>query len=280
MRRVLRIRASAAFACCAATALLVAGADGQPVRSSVASPARAGALVPSSPREILPFQGRTVHSTNWSGYAVTSRRHRITAVSGSFVVPKVGAAHFGFAATWAGIGGYRTHDLIQAGTGEDSNSNGLFGKQYFAWYELLPNSEHALHNCAGDSQCRVRPGDQIAVTIRKVGGRTWTVSMINSGNWQWSRQVRYSSSRSSAEWILEAPMVGSQKTLAGVGTVHFGPASKFSLGGSRRALASGNPVRIVLTQPTFGTEAKPSALAADGRSFNDCAYRSGGCPSP
>lgn len=43
----------------------------------------------------------------------------------------------GFAATWTGIGGYNTSDLIQAGTAEQSApSNPLLGDQYYAWYEL------------------------------------------------------------------------------------------------------------------------------------------------
>src|SRR5438067_245522 len=161
MRGVLAIRVlGVSVACgCAIAALLLAEVRAPQIRSSAAHPPRANLLVPSSPHETLPFEDRTVQSTNWSGYAVTSNRHLVTGVSGSFVVPKVGASHFGFAAAWAGIGGYRTQDLIQAGTGEDSNSNHLFGKQYFAWYELLPNSEQLLHNCTGDPRCRVRPGD-------------------------------------------------------------------------------------------------------------------------
>jgi hypothetical protein len=238
---------------------------------------RSGVLIPSSPREILPLEGHTVHSTNWSGYAVTSKRHLITAVSGSFVVPKVAATgRSRFAATWTGIGGYRTDDLIQAGTAEDSKSGGLYGKQYFAWYELLPRSERQLHNCSGDRQCRIRPGDRISVAIHQVGSGSWMISMINAGHWQWSKRVGYGSSRSSAEWILEAPSVSSAQTsLAPVGTVHFGPTSRYTGAAGNSTIAGGHPVRIILTG-----EAKPSALAPDGQSFNDCAYHPSPCPRP
>lgn len=141
----------AAYAACAAALLAVSGGG-----HARAGNGRAGVLIPSSPRGVLPLEGHTIHSTNWSGYAVTSKRRRITAVTGSFVVPKVtGTAPFGFAATWMGIGGYNTHDLIQAGTAEDSKSGGLYGKQYFAWYELLPAGERQLHKCIGDRKCRV-----------------------------------------------------------------------------------------------------------------------------
>lgn len=257
-----------------AAAPLVAGSGSAHARARTT---RSGVLIPSGPREVLPLAGRTVHSANWSGYAVTSKRHRIVAVSGSFVVPKVhGRAPFGFAATWSGIGGYKSKDLIQAGTAEDSNSGGLFGRQYFAWYELLPHGERDLHNCSGDPHCRVHPGDRISVTIRNRGGQRWTISMTNSGHWHWSKQVNYSSSRSSAEWILEAPSLGDvQQQLAPVGTVHFGPTSRYVAAGKGHVIAGGNPVRIILTG-----EAKPSHLAANGQSFNDCAYRSSPCPRP
>jgi hypothetical protein len=102
------------------------------------------------------------------------------------------------------------------------------------------------------------------------------ISMTNAGHWHWSKQVNYNSSRSSAEWILEAPTVGgAQSNLAPVGTVHFGPTSKFTGAAGRHTLAWGQPVKIILTG-----EAKPSALAADGQSFNDCAYRRSRCPRP
>jgi Peptidase A4 family len=269
------MRALCAFVACAASAvgMLLAVSGGAHAHTGIR---RAGVLIPSSPREILPLERHTVHSSNWSGYAVTSRLHRITAVSGSFVVPQVSGAHFGFAATWTGIGGYRTNDLIQAGTAEDSKSGGLYGKQYFAWYELLPDGERNLHNCSGDLKCRVRPGDQISVAIHKVGSGSWMISMTDSGHWHWSKRVNYSSSRSSAEWILEAPSIGGAQTkLAHVGTVQFGPVSGYTAAGNGHLIGAGHPIKIVLTR-----EAKPSALGADNQSFNDCAYLQAPCPSP
>jgi Peptidase A4 family len=119
----------------------------------------------------------------------------------------------GFAATWTGIGGYNTSDLIQAGTAEQSApSNSLLGEQYYAWYELLPASETQLTGCSGDANCSVTTGERITVSISRVSGNTWTISMSDAGHWSWSKQVSYSSSLSSGEWILEAPTL-----VAGVG---------------------------------------------------------------
>lgn len=273
MRRVTALRSLCALAACAAAFTFLSAGVGR------TSQRAGGVLIPSNPKQTLPLEGHTIHSTNWSGYAVTSKTHGITGVSGSFVVPRVTSSHAGFAATWAGIGGYRTHDLIQAGTGEDTKSHGIFGKQYFAWYELLPNSEQPLHHCSGDVHCRVTPGDRIAVTIRGVGSRRWTISVTNSGHWRWTKQVHYNSSRSSAEWILEAPTVGGQTPLAGVGTVHFGPTSRYTEGASSHVIAHGHPVKIVLDDQLGRREATPSRLGANGESFDDCAYRSS-CPRP
>jgi hypothetical protein len=274
MTRAALIRLVCALAACAAVAAGFALVSSG-TRSERAT--TAGVLIPSVRGEILPFSGGTVHSTNWSGYAVRSKSHKISGVDGTFVVPRAANSGFAAAATWAGIGGFKTKDLIQAGTGEDSLPSVLFGKKYFAWYELLPNSEVPLHGCKGDSHCKVSPGNHMSISISNVSGNKWRISVTNAGHWNWSKTVSYNSSRSSADWILEAPSVGmfGQLPLASVGTVHFGPTSKYTTGGASHTIKQGHPVKIILSG-----EAKPSALGADGQSFNDCAYRSGTCPRP
>lgn len=275
MVRIVRVTALGAVLA-AAFAFAPALASTNHGRPKTASASSGGILIPAYPGEVLPLGSKTIHSSNWSGYAVYSKGHNITGVTSTYIVPKVRPSTARFAATWAGIGGYKTHDLIQAGTGEDSRSSGLFGKQYFAWYELLPRSETQLRDCKGDSHCKVRPGDRITVAIRNTGRDGWTISMSDAGHWSWSKHVSYHSSRSSAEWILEAPSLGGGPTvLSPVGTVHFGPTAKYTSGGSSHRVAQGKPIRIILSG-----EAKPSALGSNGQSFNDCAYHSGSCPKP
>ena len=237
-----------------------------------------GALVPAHRGEVLPLHGGTADSLNWSGYAVTPGGG-ITAVSSAFTVPSAGLVPPGFAATWTGIGGYNTSDLIQAGTAEQSAPNNpILGPQYYAWYELLPASETPLTNCTGDANCTVTPGDNITVNIKQVSGNTWNIAMTDAGKWSWSQNVSYNSSQSSAEWIREAPTLFAQTVLAPVGTVHFGPTSTYTAGGTTHTIAQGNPNEIFLS-PGVVNEATPSALAADGQSFNDCAYAQS-CPAP
>jgi Peptidase A4 family len=238
-----------------------------------------GALIPTTKNERLPVHGGTADSLNWSGYAVTPSGGGITAVSSTFTVPTAGLAPPGFAATWTGIGGYSTSDLIQAGTAEDSTpSNPLLGDQYYAWYELLPASETQLTGCTGDANCTVTPGDNVTVNISEVSGNTWSISMTDAGKWSWSKDVSYASSESSGEWILEAPTLVAQTTLANVGTTHFGPTSTYTAGGATHTIAAGDPTQIFLS-PGVVNEATPSALASDGQSFNDCAYAQS-CAAP
>src|SRR5580692_5363470 len=91
----------------------------------------------AGPNHLIAVHGATATSLNWAGYAVTPGSG-ITAVSGTFTVPAAGEVPPGFAASWAGIGGFSTSDLIEAGVSEnDAVGGALLGGQYNAWYEIL-----------------------------------------------------------------------------------------------------------------------------------------------
>ncbi len=60
----------------------------------------------------MPVGQNTSH--NWSGYAAKSGTY--TGVTGTWTVPVPGINRTpGVGATWVGIGGVTSHDLIQAG---------------------------------------------------------------------------------------------------------------------------------------------------------------------
>jgi hypothetical protein len=230
---------------------------------------------------VIAVKGDTADSLNWAGYAVTPGSG-ISAVSGTFTVPAAGELPPGFSASWAGIGGYSTSDLIQAGVSEDSAVGGdLLGGQYNAWYEILPASETPISGCSGDvPSCAVNPGDKITVSISNAGGDTWEISLSDAGNWSWSTSVVYASSGSSAEWIQEAPSLEGLQTLpADVGTVSFGATSTFTEGGSTNTIAEGSPTLIDESPVGEVNEATTSPLASDGQSFNVCVYAQS-CPAP
>jgi hypothetical protein len=241
---------------------------------------RNGVVRPATPGEPLPLSGRTFKSANWSGYVTTSRRHRITAVKSAFITPRP-APHPGYSSTWAGIGGFTTHDLIQAGTSEFVGVE-TPGPYYFAWYEKLPGPERALHNCTGDPLCTVTAGDHITVSVKRIPSGMWRISVADSTNgWSWRKTLNYTSSRSSAEWILEAPLVGGgqSKLPRGLGTSFFGPTSTYTAKGSTRTIAQGKPVTVDMVYGRNKAESTPSPLGADGQSFNVCAYKPS-CPTP
>jgi len=250
-------------------AMLLPGAQAAP------APPSHHTLIPSRKGEILPATGATVTSLNWGGYAVTAQPSQpITAVASSFTVPAVSPAGVGFAATWAGIGGYNTQDLIQAGVAEQ---NPLLGD--YAWYEILPASETQITGCAGDPNCTVNPGDQVSVDIHQLTAGHWQVDMADAGHWTYSTQLAYTSTNSSAEWILEAPsLAGVQTVLPFMNDTPFGPGNTFSVnGGGAQPIAAGNPDTIQLVGVGPVAEGQPSALT-NGDTFTACAY-SVGCPS-
>lgn len=238
-----------------------------------------GPMVRAGTQKAVPVEGGTVQSLNWSGYVVSPPDGGVTEVTSTFAVPAAGLLPPGFAATWTGIGGYTTPDLIQAGVAEGSlPSLPLLGSQYYAWYELLPNAEVPITNCKGDPTCTVSPGDHIGVVIKQLAATRWIVAMADNGHWTWNRVVTYASSGSSAEWILEAPQVmGLQSIVAPVSTARFGPRTSYVVDGVTHTLASSHPTTIDQTAVLF-PEATPSPIAGSG-SFDVCTYAAS-CPAP
>lgn len=230
------------------------------------------------------FQGHRLSATtsdslNWAGYAdLTSGG--ITAVNSQFTVPTATDVLPGFSATWAGIGGYNSSDLIQAGVSENNSfTTSLTGPQYSAWYEILPAAETPLTNCSGDANCTVSPGDKISVDIHTTGGNVWVVNLTDGTRWSFSITLNYTSSENSAEWIQEAPTLVVQTIPEGVGTVQFGPVSTYTDGSGTHTIAAGSPTLINESPIGVVNEATTSNLGADGQSFNVCVYAQS-CAAP
>src|SRR5207245_2487158 len=77
-----------------------------------------------------------------------------TAVTATWVVPQVSATSTGADATWVGIGGLNSRDLIQAGT---QASVGGGSVTYEAWVEMLPQSSRTV-------SLSVNPGDSVTTS--------------------------------------------------------------------------------------------------------------------
>ncbi|MBV9545504.1 MAG: flippase-like domain-containing protein [Chloroflexi bacterium] len=225
-----------------------------PVPSSPSSPSSPSA--PSTTRN----PGNIATSNNWSGYAATGGTY--TAVSGTWTVPDYSAGSSGGVdATWVGIGGVSSRDLIQAGTQQASSGSGQ--TQYQAWIEMLPAASHPV-------PLAVRPGDSVSVSIDEQNTGTWQISFTNNTTGQtYQTSVQYTSTNSSAEWIEEAPSAGRGGILPldNFGSVNFTAGSAVKDGQSV-SIASSGARAITLIGANQQPLAVPSAIGSDGSSFS------------
>jgi hypothetical protein len=215
-----------------------------------------GGTQPTQPR--VPSQDV---SQNWSGYAATGGTY--TAVSGTWTVPQFApSSQAGADATWVGIGGVNTRDLIQAGTQQTVSGSG--STQYQAWVETLPQASHPV-------PLTVNPGDSVTISITQSpqAQDQWQVAFTNTTTGQ-TYQVteHYSSSLSSAEWIEEAPSAarGRQLPLDNFGSISFSQGSAIRNGQSV-SIADAGAQPITMVARGTGQTARPSSLGADGASF-------------
>ncbi len=197
---------------------------------------------------------------NWSGYVADIGSY--TQITGSWVIPTVTTTNDTSAdATWVGIGGVLSHDLIQAGTEAVPDSNG--DTDYEAWYELLPDNSQVV-------PLTIHPGDSVSVSIALQSATTdeWSIDFNDSTTGQsYQTTVMYASSLSSAEWIEEMPAgVGERISLDDFGTIDFSDGSTMQNGTSETIADSGAQALTMQNQNGEPT-AVPSSLGTDGMSF-------------
>jgi hypothetical protein len=199
----------------------------------------------------------TSSSSNWSGYAASGGT--FTSVTGSWTVPTVTATSAGADATWVGIGGLTSSDLIQAGTQAMVDGSGAV--EYSAWIEMLPASSRTV-------PLTVSAGDSVTVTITQQSGNDWLIAIKNdTTGGTYNITVQYSSSNSSAEWVQEAPSIGRGLVpLDLFGTVQFTGAAAVRDGKTMSASTLGAKA-ITMINGQGQAVAQPSTIAADGSSF-------------
>jgi hypothetical protein len=213
---------------------------------------------PSAPAPSAPIDQDT--SNNWSGYAASGGNY--TSVSGTWTVPQPAANGApGVGATWVGIGGVSSHDLIQAGTQDVVSGDGQF--EYQAWIETLPQASHPI-------SLAVKAGDSVTVSIdeQTPGSGMWSIAFKNNTTGEtYQKSVKYASSHSSAEWVEEAPSSGRGiLPLDDFGSVAFSGASAVKNGQSVNLLQAGaQPISMLGTN--HRVIATPSAIGSDGSSF-------------
>jgi hypothetical protein len=218
-------------------------------------------------------------SNNWSGYGLgyLSTNTLYSSISGSWVVPTAKQETSGQAedgATWIGIGGgcYNTsctgsdETLIQAGTEEDVSKAGK--ASYSAWYELIPET-------STNESMKVHPGDVIDCSITQTSTGEWTITLTDKTDKQhFTVSTAYTSDESTAEWIVETPVVVGTSgegiaNLPNLGKVKFTGAE---VNGKGADLAAADAIQLV------NSDSKPLATPSNpthgGTAFNDCTYAS------
>jgi hypothetical protein len=170
----------------------------------------------------------------WSGYAAETslsnpQANSVTYVSGSWTVPRVTATSANtYSATWVGIDGFNNDTVEQTGTSQDYY-NGQ--PVYYAWWEMFST-------IGGQPEQRittmtVSPGDKITASVTyetsgtQAGDFLLSINDTSHANDSFSiyaNPATYQNPlpvRSTAEWIMEAPMVGGIAPLANFGKVAF-----------------------------------------------------------
>lgn len=212
---------------------------------------------PQAPTAVNSGAGSNV-SYNWAGYEATGGT--FTSVSGTWTVPSVPIASSTEAdATWVGIGGVNSQDLIQAGTQAVINGSGA--PAYQAWYEMLPNATQQI-------PLTVSPGDSISTSLTETSQGEWSLSLRDNTTAQsYQTSLAYNSSLSSAEWIEEMPSDGSSFVpVDDFGSVSFtdGAATE---NGNMVSISGAEAQGLTMVNRAGQTLASPSALGADGESF-------------
>jgi len=197
-------------------------------------------------------------STNWSGYAF---RHGATVWSGNsfnriaanLVVPAVTARTcddtWNYAASWIGLDGYASNDVLQAGVEEDATC-GMDGTQtyYSPWYEWYPNASTRIANLTA------APGQSFYVHVWATSATAGHAYLQNlNANQSVSLDFTAPSGTrligESAEWIVESPSVGGTvATLPGYGMEYFVDGLAKTVNDTYRYPGSGGTIPITLAR--------------------------------
>ena len=192
-------------------------------------------------------------TTNWAGYVSTGGTY--TSVSGTWTVPNVSATNDSIAAdaTWIGIGGDTSDDLVQIGT-QNEVQDGQVTTGTF--YERLPDTSESVPGV------NVNAGDTVTASIKEVSIGDWAISINDLTNGEsYNNTVAYTSSESSAEWIEEAPSTGTSIIpLDQFGSVTFSNGTTTKNGATVSIANSGAQI---LTMDNESGEALTSTSAID-----------------
>ena len=236
------------------------------------------------------LNGSSWYSTNWSGYAVTGSTGSVTYVNGSWTVPTVTAVTgtpTAYSAFWVGIDGFSSNTVEQTGT--LSYTVGGKVQTPYAWYEFYPAAMVEI-TTGTLGAFKVSSGDEMYASVTYSSGNTFTVFIndTTTGNSFSTTGTVNGATRSSAEWIAEAPSSNrGVLPLANFGTVNFGqdytsvigtcdatingvsdPIGLFSSSAIQTITMATETYNFRTHSYTIVPKAVPTLLSTDGTSFS------------
>jgi hypothetical protein len=212
---------------------------------------------------------RPVSSSNWSGYADdNSGGNTYKRVKGKWTEPAItgcgASSPLSAVVFWVGLDGFSDSTVEQAGTGALCGGGNPI--TYFSWWEMFPSNNIQFVGLT------VRPGDQIAASVIKRGGKytlAVTDSTTSGNSFSTTQHCRSSVCKDqSAEWIAEAPSAsGTEVPLPHFGT-WFLKHAKVKSGTTLGTISTfpDDQITMVLSGHTL---AKPGPLNSKGNRFRD-----------
>ncbi|HEU0266715.1 MAG TPA: G1 family glutamic endopeptidase [Candidatus Saccharimonadaceae bacterium] len=200
-------------------------------------------------------------SSNWAGYMASTENY--TAINGSWVIPSARAGSTTATsadATWIGIGGAKSSDLIQIGTEDTVSAQGIQSSAVF--YEMLPSA--AVY----PASITVAPGDTVSASLHETSQGVWQATITDTTTGQnFSVLLDYASTNSSSEWIEEDPSYsnGQPIPLDAFDSVSFSGGTTIANGTSLTIAGSGAG-SITLVNGS-AVRISVSSLSIDGGSF-------------
>jgi len=200
-----------------------------------------------------------VYSGNWAGYADVG--HAYSNLNSRWKVPRTTCLSESYDVFWVGIDGYSNGSVEQDGTGAYCQGAG-YAPYYFAWWEMYPQNYVQI-------SFLVKPGDRISAGVKYLGRNRYWLQVIDSTNGKKLSVTPYKSgaysTRSSAEWIAEAPSGSSgQYNLAKFANVEFAYDNAWS--GTTLHYAKNWPHYAIVMWPYHET-ANPSNFNSAGNAF-------------
>ncbi len=211
----------------------------------------------------------TDNSTNWAGYAVSTKSQPFTCVEATWTQPSVVCRGTSLAAVafWVGLGGVGQVGLVQTGTQIQCDQGSATAS---AWHQSLPQEPYAVN-----ADLAVSVGDRVRARVLALGRSSYSVSIENltTGVGFALTSANRTVDPTTAEWITEAPTVGcptkcAVASLPDFGTVAFSDVST-TVGGVNVPLNAAGFARTRTTLVTTSglPRAIVSATGGNGRSF-------------